>query len=64
MGKFVQFISGAICPSCKASDTIAIGKDNNIIYCVKCDFKEARPLSPNNKTNTINAVNIDDLKTT
>ena len=43
MSKFIQFIAGAVCPSCKAQDTIAINPDDDLIYCVKCDFKENRP---------------------
>ena len=62
MTKFIQIISGAVCPSCKAIDTIAISKDNNHIYCVKCDLKETRPGSENKKSDTIKALNIDEFK--
>ena len=41
--KMVQFIAGATCPSCGAKDTIAINAENNLIYCVKCNFTEERP---------------------
>jgi uncharacterized metal-binding protein (TIGR02443 family) len=37
MKKLVQFIAGAICPSCKEQDTIAINAEDDQIYCVKCD---------------------------
>ena len=54
MKKLVQFIAGAICPSCKAQDTIAI-------YCVKCDFFEKRPQAISKQNNAIKAVNIQDF---
>ena len=47
MKRFVQFIAGAICPSCKEKDTIAINVDDDEIYCVKCDFIEKRPVARN-----------------
>ena len=52
MSKFIQFIAGAVCPSCKAQDTIAINPDDDLIYCVNCDFKENRPVlkTKNNKS--------------
>ena len=59
MTKFIQFISGAVCPSCKAIDTIAISKDNDHIYCVKCDFKETRPGLENKKTNKASKLKFD-----
>jgi uncharacterized metal-binding protein (TIGR02443 family) len=46
MTKYTQFIAGAICPACSEADTIAIHKDNDEIYCVKCEYKEFRPGSP------------------
>ena len=46
MKRFIQFIAGAICPSCKEKDTIAINVDDDEIYCVKCDFVEKRPVDP------------------
>jgi len=45
MSKFVQFIAGAVCPSCKAQDTIAINAKDDLIYCAKCDFTERRPIA-------------------
>ncbi len=45
MSKFIQFISGAICPKCGKKDKIAINKENDQIFCVNCDFKEKRPKS-------------------
>ena len=62
MSKFVQFIAGAVCPSCKARDTIAINAKDDLIYCAKCDFTERRPIakSPNNQV--INVINIEDFR--
>ena len=60
--KMVQFISGATCPSCSAKDTIAINAENNLIYCVKCEFTEERPKEINNKKQSINVINIQDYK--
>ena len=42
---FIRFIAGAVCPSCKALDKIAISTDDQSIYCLRCDFKEHRPES-------------------
>ena len=62
MSKFIQFIAGAVCPSCKAQDTIAINTEDDLIYCVKCDFKENRPLLKEKNNQSINVINIDDFK--
>ncbi|NCX24583.1 MAG: hypothetical protein EBX27_00940 [Proteobacteria bacterium] len=62
MKKLIQFIAGAKCPTCSAIDTIAINADNDIIYCVKCDFKESRPKIDDVKKQSINAINIQDYK--
>ena len=44
MGKdFIRFIAGALCPSCKELDKIAITPDDHTIYCLNCDFKEHKP---------------------
>ena len=40
---FIRFSSGAVCPSCKEQDKIAISPDDQTIYCLSCDFKEHRP---------------------
>jgi|TARA_A100001011_G_scaffold82344_1_gene85768 uncharacterized metal-binding protein (TIGR02443 family) len=40
---FIRFIAGAVCPSCKAQDKIAITPDDKTIYCISCDYKEHRP---------------------
>ena len=61
MKKLVQFIAGAICPSCKAQDTIAINSDDDEIYCVKCDFFEKRPQAISKQNKAIKAVNIQDF---
>ena len=63
MTKFIQFIAGAICPSCKAMDSIAINRENDQIYCVKCDYKD-RPKEKNSKQANINVINLEDYKKT
>ena len=40
---FIRFIAGAVCPSCKALDKIAITPDDQTIYCLNCNFKEHKP---------------------
>ena len=63
MKRFVQFIAGAVCPKCKQIDTIAINKQNDQIYCVKCDFKDNRPIEATNTSQSeIKVVNIEDYK--
>ena len=41
---FIRFIAGAVCPSCKELDKIAITPDDQTIYCLNCDFKEHKPV--------------------
>jgi len=43
LNKFIKFIAGAICPKCAETDSIAIHKNDDEIYCVKCGYKEFRP---------------------
>ena len=63
MKRFVQFIAGAICPTCKSKDTIAINPDNDEIYCVKCDYTEKRPTQGKSvKVEEIKVVNLEDFK--
>ena len=63
MKKFVQFIAGAVCPECKMVDTIAINEKNDEIYCVKCDFKENRPIENTSKNEQIiNVINLEEYK--
>ena len=63
MKRFVQFIAGAICPSCKEKDTIAINVDDDEIYCVKCDFIEKRPVDTKEiNPKQINVINLEDFK--
>ena len=63
MKRFVQFIAGAICPSCKEKDTIAINVDHDEIYCVKCDFIEKRPVDTKEiNPKQINVINLEDFK--
>lgn len=40
-----QFIAGAVCPSCKAQDTVVqiISGDDEHIECVACGYTEGRP---------------------
>ena len=62
---FIRFIAGAVCPSCKEQDKIAISPDDNTIYCLNCDFKEHRPKDPNEtNANTSNpkVFNLDDFR--
>lgn len=39
-----RFVAGAICPKCKAQDTIMLFFENNVekLQCVKCDYQEAQ----------------------
>ena len=63
MKRFVQFIAGAVCPKCKQMDTIAINKQNDQIYCVKCDFKDNRPIEATKiGQSEIKVFNIEDYK--
>ena len=63
MKRFVQFIAGAICPTCKSKDTIAINPNNDEIYCVKCDYIEKRPTEGKSfKAEVIKVVNLEDFK--
>ncbi|MDB0058772.1 YheV family putative metal-binding protein [Gammaproteobacteria bacterium] len=62
---FVRFIAGAVCPSCKKLDKIAISPDDNSIYCLNCDFKEHRPKAPNGtdlSTSNPKVFNLDDFR--
>ena len=62
---FIRFIAGAVCPSCKEIDKIAITSDDQTIYCLSCDFKEHKPEeSPTNqsKTGEPQVVNIEDFR--
>ena len=66
MGKnFIRFIAGAVCPSCKEVDKIAITQDDKTIYCLSCDFKEHKPLDKpikNSKANDPKVFNIEDFR--
>jgi uncharacterized metal-binding protein (TIGR02443 family) len=42
----IRFIAGAVCPSCKEQDKIALSADDQEIYCISCGFKETRPQDP------------------
>ena len=40
-----RFIAGAVCPKCKAMDTMALTKENNVemVTCVACGEKMVQP---------------------
>lgn len=40
-----RFIAGAVCPKCKAMDTLALTKENNVetVTCVNCGDKMTQP---------------------
>lgn len=40
-----RFIAGAICPKCKAMDTMALTKENNVekVTCVSCGEQMSQP---------------------
>jgi uncharacterized metal-binding protein (TIGR02443 family) len=62
---FIRFIAGAVCPSCKAQDKIAITPNDKTIYCLNCDFKEKKPEDIENKHLNITepkVFNIDDFR--
>jgi len=62
---FIRFIAGAVCPSCKEIDKIAISADDQMIYCLSCDFEERRPSASNDGNKKISApkiVNLDDFR--
>lgn len=42
-----RFIAGAICPKCKAMDTMALTKENNLekVTCVSCGEQMVQPES-------------------
>lgn len=39
-----RFVAGAICPKCKALDSIMLYFENNIekIQCIHCDYQESQ----------------------
>ena len=62
---FIRFIAGAVCPSCKEQDKIAITPDDKTIYCLSCDFREHKPQeNATKKTNTSspNVFKIEDFR--
>lgn len=62
---FIRFIAGAVCPSCKAQDKIAITPDDKTIYCLSCDFKEHKPqenTTKKTKTSSPNVFKIEDFR--
>ena len=66
MGKdFIRFIAGALCPSCKELDKIAITPDDQTIYCLNCDFKEHKPQDSSKndaKPTELKVFNIEDFR--
>ena len=62
---FIRFIAGAVCPSCKELDKIAITPDDQTIYCLNCDFKEHKPTNSQDNEPEISepkVFNIDDFR--
>ena len=62
---FIRFIAGAVCPSCKEQDKIAITPDDKTIYCLSCDFKEHKPqenAKKKTKTSSPNVFKIEDFR--
>ena len=55
---FIRFIAGAVCPSCKAQDKIAITPDDKTIYCLSGDFKEHKPQENATKKTKISSPNV------
>lgn len=39
-----RFIAGAICPHCKATDTLMLYMENNVekVQCVVCDYSKSQ----------------------
>ncbi|WJG09319.1 YheV family putative zinc ribbon protein [Aliiglaciecola sp. LCG003] len=39
-----RFVAGAICPTCKAQDTIMLFFENNVekLECVNCDYHDTQ----------------------
>lgn len=39
-----RFVAGAVCPKCKAQDSIMLHFENNVeqIECVHCDYHESQ----------------------
>lgn len=39
-----RFIAGAVCPSCKTSDSLMLYFENNVekLACVKCDYQDSQ----------------------
>tara|TARA_B100001029_G_C15019995_1_gene429891 strand:+ start:1077 stop:1295 length:219 start_codon:yes stop_codon:yes gene_type:complete len=63
--RFIRFIAGAVCPSCKEQDKIAISPDDKTIYCINCDYKEKKPVDIENTSSNSNepkVFNIDDFR--
>lgn len=40
-----RFIAGAVCPECRAQDTLAVGFEDRaeVVECVKCGYRQTRP---------------------
>lgn len=63
--RFIRFIAGAVCPSCKEQDKIAISPDDKTIYCINCDYKEKKPVDIENTSSNSNepkVFKIDDFR--
>ncbi|AIA72830.1 hypothetical protein EV46_20175 [Pectobacterium atrosepticum] len=43
-----RFIAGAVCPTCQAQDTLAVGREDEVevVVCVKCGYRQSRADEP------------------
>lgn len=40
-----RFIAGAVCPRCRAMDSIVVDRESDERECIACGFSEARPIA-------------------
>lgn len=43
-----RFIAGAVCPTCQAQDTLAVGREDDVevVVCVKCGYRQSQTDEP------------------
>ncbi|KHS97768.1 hypothetical protein RC90_10845 [Pectobacterium brasiliense] len=43
-----RFIAGAVCPTCQAQDTLAVGREDDVevVVCVKCGYRQSQTEEP------------------
>ncbi|ASY74924.1 hypothetical protein BJJ97_02870 [Pectobacterium polaris] len=43
-----RFIAGAVCPTCQAQDTLAVGREDDVevVVCVKCGYRQSQADEP------------------